>query len=254
MPAKTGASHAIASFGSIVLGAYISAHTSLVTGISRSIGDSVLSTVGLSLPESVTGMLLISTALAFLWGIAYHFARHSSEAASASAAADLSTPPQPDAVDVPEPLRDVVSEPYSSPDSIASVDAEVRSHLATELAAAGSVLDDVHDRLVESGDRDAAARVGSLAETVRQAEQRITSPQDGISTDAVSLRDRSAVVSIHTDLVAAIDRLHEELDALEQSLPNPAGEHFETVHRRLRDLETALERRQQRLDQGDNPR
>jgi len=255
MPAKTGASHAIASFGSIVLGAYISAHTSLVTGLSRSIGESVLSTVGLSLPESVTGMLLISTGLAFLWGVAYHFARHGSDAPSTPSQPDTSAsaPARDDGIAVPEPLAGVVSEPYSSPDSIASADAELRSHLTTELSVARSVLDDMHDRFVEVDDRDGASRAGSLSDTLRQVEQRLTARQDAVPADAVSLRDRSAMVSIHTDLVTAVDRLHEELDALDQSNPDADGEHFETARRRIRDLQTAIERRQQRLDQGGSP-
>ena len=255
MPAKTGASHAIASFGSIVLGAYISAHTSLVTGISRSIGESVLSTAGLSLPESVTGMLLISTGLAFLWGVAYHFARHGSGAPSAPSQPDApaSEPVQSDGIAVLEPLAGVVSEPYSSPDSIASADAEIRSHLTSELSVARTILNDVHDRLVEVDDRDAADRAGSLAETVRQVEQQLTAFRDTVPADAVSLHDRPAMVAVHADLVTAVDRLHEELDALDQSYPDADGEHFETAHRRIRDLQTALERRQQRLDQGGSP-
>lgn len=253
MPAKTGASHAIASFGSIVLGAYISAHTSLVTGISQSIGESVLATVGLSLPESVTGMLLISTGLAFLWGVAYHFARHGSEGTPSSQEPNAATsqPDQQAGIDVPAPLATVVTGSYSSTESITSADAEVRSHLNAELSAAGSILDGAHDRLVEAGDRDAADRAGSLAEAIRQAEGRLTTRQSAVSTDIISLRDRTAIVSIHTDLVTAVNRLVVELEALEQSVPaDPAEEHFETARRRLRDLETALDHRQQRLDQG----
>lgn len=255
MPAKTGASHAIASLGSIVLGAYISAHTSLVTGISQSIGESVLSAIGVSLHESVTGMLLISTGLAFLWGVAYHFARHSSETELASSSTSPASEPVPQgAIEVPDPLEDVVTEPYSSPDSLASADAEIRSHLVAELSAARSVIDDVHDRLVDAGERDKADRAGSMAESVRQMDQKLTARQDAGPADDVSLRDRSAIVSIHTDLVTAAEQLREELDALERSVPHDtAEERFETAHRRLQDLEAALNHRQRRFEQGGSP-
>ncbi|MFT4921436.1 MAG: hypothetical protein ACI8XM_000633 [Haloarculaceae archaeon] len=255
MPAKTGASHAIASLGSILLGAYISAHTSLVTGISQSIGESVLSAIGVSLHESVTGMLLISTGLAFMWGIAYHFARHGSETnVDSSTTAPGSEPVPQGAIDLPEPLENVVTEPYSSPDSIATADAEVRSHLLAELSGAGSVLDDVHDRLVDAGERDTAERASLLAESVRQIDQKLTTRQDAVRADAVSLQGRSAIVSIHADLVTAADQFRDELDTLGQSVPqDPAEEHFETANRRLHDLEMALNHRERRLELGGSP-
>ena len=80
MPAKTGASHAIASFTTIILGAfisnYLSTHSSVLWGLTHRAGDMVTSLVGLDLPEVMTGILVVASILSFLWGIAYHFSRH----------------------------------------------------------------------------------------------------------------------------------------------------------------------------------
>jgi hypothetical protein len=80
MPAKTGASHAVASFVTILLGAfisnYLSAHSSVLWGMTRGAGGTVTSLLGLDLPEVMTGILVIATGLSFVWGVAYHFSRH----------------------------------------------------------------------------------------------------------------------------------------------------------------------------------
>jgi VIT1/CCC1 family predicted Fe2+/Mn2+ transporter len=80
MPAKTGASHAVASFTTIILGAfisnYLSAHSSVLWGLTQSVGGTVTSVVGLDLPEVMTGVLVVATMLSFVWGVAYHFSRH----------------------------------------------------------------------------------------------------------------------------------------------------------------------------------
>lgn len=79
MPAKTGASHAIASFTTIILGAfisnYLSTHSEVLWGLTHTAGDTVTSLVGLDLPEVMTGILVIASLLSFLWGVAYHFSR-----------------------------------------------------------------------------------------------------------------------------------------------------------------------------------
>lgn len=83
MPAKTGASHAVASFTTIVLGAlisnYLSTHSELIHGTTVRVGETLVSLAGLSLPETVTGFLLISTLLSFVWGVAYHVSRHGTD-------------------------------------------------------------------------------------------------------------------------------------------------------------------------------
>jgi hypothetical protein len=80
MPAKSGASHAVAAFLSIIIGSflsnYLAAHESVLTGVTRAVGDRLVTTLGVPAPEVVAGMLVVSSVLAFLWGVAYHLARH----------------------------------------------------------------------------------------------------------------------------------------------------------------------------------
>jgi hypothetical protein len=80
MPAKTGASHAVASFVTIIIGAflsnYLSTHSSVLWGLTRRAGDAVTSLLGIRLPEVMIGIVVIATVLSFLWGIAYHYSRH----------------------------------------------------------------------------------------------------------------------------------------------------------------------------------
>lgn len=86
MPAKTGASHAVASFTTIILGAlisnYLSTHSELLWGLTHTAGETVTTLVGLHLPETLTGILVIASILSFLWGIAYHFSRHGTDTAN----------------------------------------------------------------------------------------------------------------------------------------------------------------------------
>jgi len=80
MPAKSGVSHALASFVTIILGAfisnYLSAHLGVLWGITRSVGGIIAGVTGLNMPEVVTGIVVVSTVLSFLWGVAYHVSRH----------------------------------------------------------------------------------------------------------------------------------------------------------------------------------
>jgi hypothetical protein len=80
MPAKSGLSHGFAAFTSIILGTivsnYLSAHDTILTKITHTTGELIISTLELNQPRTVAGMLLISSILAFLWGVTYHTARH----------------------------------------------------------------------------------------------------------------------------------------------------------------------------------
>lgn len=80
MPAKSGLSHGFAAFTSILLGSllsnYLSAHQSLLTDLTVAAGRAAVGLVGLRVGRQVAGLLVIGSALAFCWGIAYHFARH----------------------------------------------------------------------------------------------------------------------------------------------------------------------------------
>lgn len=84
MPVKSGGSHAVASFMSIVLGAilsaYLSAHSRLIHSLSESAGSFLQSVLGArfdaALPPRIAGILAISTVISFVWGVLYHRARH----------------------------------------------------------------------------------------------------------------------------------------------------------------------------------
>lgn len=80
MPAKSGISHAFAAFTSIILGTFISnyleSHGPVITDITRTVGEVVIKSIGLSYSKTITGLLIISTILSFFWGVTYHIARH----------------------------------------------------------------------------------------------------------------------------------------------------------------------------------
>jgi len=82
MPVKSGASHALAAFTTIILGAVISnflnAHSSVLRDLSSTVGGFVTTVGGVDLSNTLVGLLVISTFLSFLWGVAYHIARHQS--------------------------------------------------------------------------------------------------------------------------------------------------------------------------------
>jgi hypothetical protein len=80
MPAKSGASHASAALVSIILGAVISSYIKVyaepVARVTETIGSLVVTQVGLPLPEEMSGVLVVVVILSFVWGVAYHIARH----------------------------------------------------------------------------------------------------------------------------------------------------------------------------------
>ena len=83
MPAKSGASHALAAFTTVVLGAVISnvlnAHSREIRDVSAGIGSLITSATGVDVPSSLAGLAVVATLLSFLWGVAYHYARHGGE-------------------------------------------------------------------------------------------------------------------------------------------------------------------------------
>ena len=80
MPARSGASHALASFTTILLGAVISnflnAHSALLRELSALVGRFATTTTGVAVSDTTAGLLVIATALSFVWGVAYHVTRH----------------------------------------------------------------------------------------------------------------------------------------------------------------------------------
>jgi hypothetical protein len=69
MPTKSGLSHGLAAFTSIILGTiisnYLSAHETVLTDVTKIAGGMIVHVLGLNHLRTVAGMLLISSILAF---------------------------------------------------------------------------------------------------------------------------------------------------------------------------------------------
>lgn len=82
MPAKTGGSHALASFVTLIAGTLLSKY---VWSLAPPLGEASLAairfiqqTVGAQLPvtEQFAGTIVVMVGISFVWGILYHFTRH----------------------------------------------------------------------------------------------------------------------------------------------------------------------------------
>ena len=82
MPAKTGASHGMSAFVTLVVGTVMSKY---LWDLAPPLGEAsmatmelIRSTTGVDLPvnEQFAGMVVVMVALSFAWGIVYHFGRH----------------------------------------------------------------------------------------------------------------------------------------------------------------------------------
>jgi uncharacterized membrane protein YoaK (UPF0700 family) len=82
MPAKTGGSHALAAFVSMVVGTvlskYIWTYTPPLAEVGAAIGD-VLGLVGIPMSREQAGALVVVLGLSFVWGVVYHVTRDSGE-------------------------------------------------------------------------------------------------------------------------------------------------------------------------------
>lgn len=83
MPAKTGASHGLSAFATLIVGTVLSKY---LWNAAPSLGETSLlvvkgirSSTGADLPvnEQFAGALVVMVALSFVWGVVYHFGRHS---------------------------------------------------------------------------------------------------------------------------------------------------------------------------------
>lgn len=82
MPARSGASHGLAAFVTVLVGAVLSKY---VWDLVPPLGELALVTIeitqaltGLAIPvnEQFAGTIVVMVALSFLWGMVYHFGRH----------------------------------------------------------------------------------------------------------------------------------------------------------------------------------
>jgi len=80
MPAKSGASHAFAALVSIVLGSvissYVEVHAEPVSRVTTGIGGLIVNRAGVPLSKEMSGVIVVVAVLSFVWGVAYHLARH----------------------------------------------------------------------------------------------------------------------------------------------------------------------------------
>jgi hypothetical protein len=82
MPAKTGGSHALASFVTLIVGTVMSKY---LWDIAPPLGELSLVTIetirsltGLAVPaeKQFAGTVVVMLGLSFVWGLVYHFGRH----------------------------------------------------------------------------------------------------------------------------------------------------------------------------------
>jgi hypothetical protein len=80
MPAKTGTSHALAAFASLIVGTtlskYVWTYTPPLAEAGAAVGRQLEPLVGVPLSRELTGGLVVVLALSFLWGVIYHLGRH----------------------------------------------------------------------------------------------------------------------------------------------------------------------------------
>jgi len=264
MPAKSGASHALAAFLSIVLGSilsnFMSSHSGLLTTASQSVGGTITGTTGITLSENAVGLLTISTALAFLWGVAYHQARHRSETKPSrrkNFVTDNHSSNKPQQMPTPDAQDDETNRSVDARSGYLAVEKhqtaeETLSAVQRDLDDVKIVLTELHDRLVDADERETAERVSTLREEVIKVKNTMDSAtrqgsrqkRDGRGT-AVS--DRS-LVAVHArmrdtgnELVDVIESVHDATDV--------ADSFFEECRLLIRDLDRTVSKQQDILDQ-----
>ncbi|WP_338740688.1 hypothetical protein [Haloplanus salilacus] len=80
MPAKTGTSHALSAFVSLIVGSmlskYVWTYTPSLAEAGATIGRQLELLIGAPLPREMAGGLVVVVLLSFLWGVVYHVGRH----------------------------------------------------------------------------------------------------------------------------------------------------------------------------------
>lgn len=235
MPAKSGASHALAAFLSIVLGSVLSnvlsAHTTVIRDVSRSTGGVISAVPGMSLPDTVTGFLLVAIVISFLWGIAYHFARHGTDSdrnrpndfvSDSQSQRHMSGPGPAAGTSVrqrlPAELDGIVSTGYGTCSELLRADDQVTRHVERTLSACQTSLDTAHDAFLEADSREVAEEVAELRETVEGLARKMDQPVPERRSLAETQRNadilRQPITSVHCELIEATTNLSEGVDAV----------------------------------------
>ncbi|WP_251328772.1 hypothetical protein [Haloplanus pelagicus] len=83
MPAKTGASHALSAFVSLIVGTvlskYVWTYTPPLAEAGAVAGRHLSGLIGTPIAPETTGGLVVVLLLSFVWGVIYHLARHDAE-------------------------------------------------------------------------------------------------------------------------------------------------------------------------------
>jgi hypothetical protein len=239
MSARAGRSSAIAVFLCIVLGALLStllsAQTELLTGVTEQVGNTITDPIGLPVPERVTGTIIISAVLVLGWGVAYQYVQHSSS--------DSPSTGQHDPSDEENEGR------YQTPAAAQRADRELQTELEWRLDDSVSTLDEIHDRLVDAGERERAERVASIREDVTQA-KRAVMRQSGKPPEQFDTTTREQLETTHESLLAETDDLLALVRETHQADPN--REFIQSAQRLVREIDSSLTRRQAALETGEN--
>lgn len=76
MPIRSGLSHAVSAFLSVLISAYLSAHSAQLQKVTEGVGKFIVEITAVPLDSTVAGLIVITTVLTFFWGVAYHHIRH----------------------------------------------------------------------------------------------------------------------------------------------------------------------------------
>lgn len=262
MPAKSGASHAAAAFLSIIIGViisnYLAAHGGVLNAISVRVGRIITGLIGIEFPSELVGLIIISTFLAFLWGIAYHYARNgggsrgknnvyadkyntenrtmSAESLSRSGTADAG------------------QHAYRTLKTVKAADEELSAKLQREFDEAKSRLDDIHDRCYDAGNRKYANHVTSVINSVTNLERVATQVTRRLSdVDQVAERPvdthQQDLAGTHERLVKRVAELGNTIRDVHETSSEPDEEFFHRCDLLVRDIERALNSREDVVEQ-----
>lgn len=224
MATKSGASHAGAAFLSVVLGALfkniLDIHAGIITDLSASFGSIITTIPGVSLSENVTGFLAISTILAFLWGVAYHYTRHrkgqeepknyETDNQSSNEAKQMGTQvvgPTGDAQRTGQPEKYA----YQSVSTAQKTNEQLQSQLQRDIDGVKARLDDIHDKLYDAGRRDQLEHVRSVLESVsnteHQIDQTVRSKPTADGSGRIPEKRQETLTKTHEALIETSDEL-----------------------------------------------
>lgn len=263
MATTSGLSHAVAAFLSIIIGAllsnFLSAHSALLNRFSEGVGGVIVGITGISLSEDVTGLLLVSTVLAFFWGVAYHHARHRQRRKPerennymtanrhTESTGQMSTS---SADSVPNHER-MAAFSYQTVHDVRDADEHVLGKLQQDISTVKSRLDDAHDRYHDADDQERLKHVNDLLESVTSLERDVAYapefPESANETREIDAVTRRKLLVAHTRLCEAPTDLLEVLDELERSETSESTVDEQCSYL-LRDIERALNQRTELIE------